>query len=214
MVQHRLCPRSSRWKPTATSLVDVGENKADRMRMRRRVVMQTAPLPACPRFLGLRVLRWSEVRERVREGGAEGCGRGKRSVWLEEVRDQSWDELMVQSGWGRVCGRVVGGREGEPGPATVQGRGRLTSPRASRPRAGRRTSAPRPVHGGNIVFLKARCRRVPTLCFKRMLSRGVGCGMLWSIHGKFKTRAMSKSQDLLFLTKGTKPKPSKGYLGV
>ena len=46
------------------------------------------------------------------EGGAEGCGRGKRSVWLEEVRDQSWDELMVQSGWGRVCGRVVGGREG------------------------------------------------------------------------------------------------------
>ena len=38
----------------------------------------------------------------------------------------------------------------------------------------------------NIVFLKARCRRVPTLCFKRMWFRGVGCGMLWSMHGKFK----------------------------
>ena len=79
-----------------------------------------------------------------------------------------------------------GGGKGEPGPATVQGRGRLASPRTSRPRSGRRTSAPRPVHGGNIVFLKARCRRVPTLCFKRMWFRGVGCGMLWSMHGKFK----------------------------
>ena len=83
-------------------------------------------------------------------------------------------------------GGLWGGGKGEPGPATVQGRGRLASPRTSRPRSGRRTSAPRPVHGGNIVFLKARCRRVPTLCFKRMWFRGVGCGMLWSMHGKFK----------------------------
>ena len=53
------------------------------------------------------------------EGGAEWCGEGKRSMWLEGVHGQSLDAFTVQSGWERVCGRVVLG--GGPGPATIQG---------------------------------------------------------------------------------------------
>ena len=57
------------------------------------------------------------------EGGAEWCGEGKRSMWLEGVHGQSLDAFTVQSGWERVCERVVVG--GGPGPATIQGHGRL-----------------------------------------------------------------------------------------
>ena len=42
---------------------------------------------------------------------------------LEGVHGQSLDAFTVQSGWERVCGRVVVG--GGPGPATIQGHGRL-----------------------------------------------------------------------------------------
>ena len=44
-------------------------------------------------------------------------------MWLEGVHGQSLDAFTVQSGWERVCGRVVVG--GGPGPATIQGHGRL-----------------------------------------------------------------------------------------
>ena len=65
------------------------------------------------------------------EGGAEWCGEGKRSMWLEGVHGQSLDAFTVQSGWERVCGRVVVG--GGPGPATIQGHGRLAPMGANPP---------------------------------------------------------------------------------